>query len=65
MQVKEYWSNQDIMSYVGCGKNKASQIRKEAIIKFDGLNPVLPRLVKKEAVLKVLEVNRDAKRTNN
>jgi hypothetical protein len=45
------------MNYVGCGKNKASQIRQEAIIKYDGLNPVLPRLVKKEAVLKVLEVN--------
>lgn len=56
MQEKQYWSNQDIMNYVGCGKNKASAIRKIAIIKFNGLNPLLPRLVKKEAVMKVLEV---------
>ena len=57
MQEKEYWTNQDIMNFVGCGKNKASKIRQIAIIKFDGLNPLLPRLVKKQAVLKVLEVN--------
>ena len=56
MQEKEYWNNQDIMNYVGCGKNKASAIRKLAILKFDGLNPLLPRLVKKQAVLKVLEI---------
>lgn len=53
---KEYWNNQDIMQYVGCGKNKATAIRKVAILKFDGLNPLLPRLVKRESVLKVLEV---------
>lgn len=58
MEGKQYWNNQDIMNYVGCGKNKATEIRKIAIIKFDGLNPLLPRLVKKEAVLKVLEVER-------
>ena len=57
MQNKEYWTNQDIMNFVGCGKNKASKIRQAAIIRFNGFNPLLPRLVKKQAVLKVLEVS--------
>lgn len=50
-----YLSNKDIMELVPCGKNKASEIRKRAILDFNGLNPLLPRKVKKEAVMKVLE----------
>lgn len=50
-----YLSNKDIMALVPCGKNKASEIRKIAILEYNGLNPLLPRKVKKEAVLKVLE----------
>lgn len=50
-----YLSNKDIMKLVPCGKNKASEIRKRAILDFNGLNPLLPRKVKKEAVMKVLE----------
>lgn len=52
---KEYLSNKDIQELVGCGKNKASQIRQLAILKYDGFNPILPRLVRTSAVLKVLE----------
>ena len=50
-----YITNKDIMQLVPCGKNKASEIRRQAILEFNGLNPLLPRKVKKEAVLKVLE----------
>lgn len=51
---KQYWTNADIMAYAGCGKTKASQIRREALVKHDGLIPLLPRKVKRDAVLKVL-----------
>ena len=51
----EYITNKDIMLLVHCGKNKASQIRKKAILKYNGFNPNFPRLVRKSAVLKVLE----------
>ena len=51
----EYITNKDIMLLVPCGKNKASQIRKKAILKYNGFNPNFPRLVRKSAVLKVLE----------
>ena len=52
---KEYLNNNDIRALVGCGKNKATEIRKKAIIKYDGLNPNFPRLVRASAVMKVLE----------
>ena len=55
MEEKKYLNNKDIQNLVGCGKNKASEIRQKAIIKYDGFNPMLPRLVKREAVMKVLE----------
>lgn len=57
MTDKEYWTNKDIREFVGCGVNKACEIRKQAILKYNGLNPLLPRLVKKQAVLKVLGVS--------
>lgn len=49
-----YISNKDIMNLVPCGKNKASEIRKKAITKYNGFNPNFPRLVRKDAVLRVL-----------
>lgn len=51
---KEYLTNKDIQELVGCGKNKASEIRKKAILKYDGFNPNFPRLVRKKSVLQVL-----------
>ena len=54
---KEYWNLSDIMVFFGCGKNKASQIRKIAIQKYDGFEPILPQKVKKSAVLKAMKVN--------
>lgn len=55
MENTKYMSNQEIMKLVPCGKNKATKIRKKAILKYNGFNPNFPRLVKREAVLKVLE----------
>jgi hypothetical protein len=55
VQEDIYWTNKDIRDYVGCGVNKASQIRKEAILHHDGFIPLLPRKVKKQAVLDALE----------
>ena len=52
---KEYLNNKEIQALVGCGKNKACEIRKKAIIKYDGFNPNFPRLVRASAVRKVLE----------
>ena len=59
MLQEEYWTNQDIRNYVGCGVNKASQIRKKAIKDFNGFNPLLPRKVKKESVLQVLKIENE------
>ena len=55
MEQQLYMSNKDIMELVPCGKNKATEIRKIAILEFNGLNPLLPRKVKRDAVMKVLE----------
>lgn len=53
---KAYWSLSDIQQFVGCGRSKASKIRQTAIMKFNGFNKLLPQKVKREAVLKVLEI---------
>lgn len=53
---KAYWNLSDIQSFVGCGRSKASKIRQEAVNKFNGFNKLLPQKVKREAVLKVLEI---------
>ena len=52
---KAYWNNKDIKAYANVGSNKASAIRQKAIKYYDGLNPLLPLKVKRDAVLKVLE----------
>ena len=51
---KTYWNNKDIMQFAGVGVNKASSIRKEAILHYGGLNPMLPSKVKKTSVLLAL-----------
>lgn len=47
---KAYWNLSDIQLFVGCGRNKASKIRQEAVSKFNGFNKLLPQKVKREAV---------------
>lgn len=55
---KAYWNLADIRAYLGCGLNKASKIRQIAIKKHNGLNPLLPQKVKRDAVLKVLQIEK-------
>lgn len=55
---KAYWNLADIRAYLGCGLNKASKIRQLAIKKHNGLNPLLPQKVKRDAVLKVLQIEK-------
>ena len=54
--AKALWSLNDIMEYAECSKTTASKIRKEAITKYDGLIPIMPRKTKRDAILKVLGV---------
>lgn len=61
---KTWWNNKDIKAYVKCGTNKASQIRQRAIKYYDGFNPLLPLKVKRDAVLKVLEEFKWARKKN-
>lgn len=53
---KPIWSNKDIQEFTGCSKTTASKIRKEAINKYDGLIPLLPKKTKRDAILKALGV---------
>lgn len=53
---KGYWHLADIQIFAECGICKASKIRQEAIKKYGGLNPLFPQKVRRDAVLKVLEV---------
>lgn len=48
------WSNQDIMDYIGCSINKATDIRQKAINNANGLSSIYPKKVKRDSVLKVL-----------
>ena len=52
---KAFWNNKDIQAYANVGVNKASKIRKIAILKYDGFIKLLPQKVKRDAVLKALE----------
>ncbi len=53
---KFIWDNKDIQEFTGCSKTTASKIRKEAITKYDGFIPIMPRKTKRDAILKVLGV---------
>lgn len=55
MEDKKYWNLQDIMNYLGCGKNTASMIRNIAITQFNGLCFYDKRKLKKDAVIKTIE----------
>ena len=52
-----FWNNTMIQEYVECGKTTASKIRREAIQKYGGAVPYNGRLVKRDAVLKVLGIS--------
>ncbi len=57
--LKSVWTNQDIMAYSGCCMTSASAIHQRAVIEHDGLIKLLPKKVKRDAVLKVLGVDPD------
>ena len=44
------------MAYVGCGRSKASEIRRKAIVRYNGSVPLFPKKVYRDAVLKVLGI---------
>lgn len=50
-----YWNLKDIQDYLGCGRNKASQVRQIAINEFHGLCFYDKRKLKKQAVLQAIE----------
>lgn len=54
--AKGFWHLADIKAYANCGTVKASKIRQEAIKKYDGGSPLFPQMVRRDAVLKVLEI---------
>lgn len=60
---KPMWTNADIQSYFGVGATKAVKIRQEAI-KSNGLNKLMPKQVKRDAVFKVLGINVDYELAN-
>lgn len=54
MFSKPYWSLKDISEFAECGKNKASQIRMDAIKHHKGIIRALPSKVRRDAVLEAL-----------
>jgi hypothetical protein len=55
--ARSVWSNQDIMDYVGCGKTIASKIHQLALKEHNGYVAMCPKKIKRDAVLKVLDVS--------
>lgn len=55
--MKPIWSNEDIMKYVKCGSNSACLIHQNAAIKHDGVVKLLPKKVKRNAVLAALGID--------
>lgn len=53
---KPIWNNKDIQAFTGCSPTTAVKIRKEAIEKYDGYIPMLPKSIKRDAVLKALNM---------
>ena len=53
---KKYWHLIDICDFFECGKNKASQIRQRAIKQFDGFEPIFPQRVKRDSVLRAMNI---------
>ncbi|MBR4378013.1 MAG: hypothetical protein IKP50_03955 [Bacilli bacterium] len=54
---KKYWHLEDICIFFGCGRNKASQIRQKAIKDFNGFEPIFPQRVKRDSVLKAMNID--------
>lgn len=44
------------MLYAGCARSKASEIRRKAIVRYNGSVPQFPKKVYRDAVLKVLGI---------
>ena len=55
MENKKYWNLIDIMEYLECGKNIASQIRQLAITQYNGLCFYNHKKVKKESCLQAIK----------
>ena len=53
---KPIWSNKDIQEFTGCSSTTAVKIRKEAITKYDGFIPIMPKKTKRDAILRVLNL---------
>ncbi len=53
---KPIWSNKDIQEFTGCSSTTAVKIRKIAITQYDGFIAILPRKTKRDAILKVLNL---------
>lgn len=53
---KFYWNIADICAFFDVGRNKATEIRRKAILEHEGLNPILPQKVKRDAVLKTMGI---------
>lgn len=56
LMLKSYWSLEDIKSYLNCGTTTASHIRQKAL-KVGGGCPYLSNLIKRDSVLKILELD--------
>ncbi len=56
LMLKSYWTLEDIKLYLGCGTTTASRIRQKAL-KVGGGCPYLSNLIKRDSILKVLELD--------
>jgi len=56
LMKKKYWHLSDICIFFECGRNKASQIRQKAIKEFEGFEPIFPQRVKRDSVLKAMNI---------
>lgn len=61
---KRYWHLHDIQKFFECGKTKASQIRQRAINEFGGFEPIFPQRVKRDSVLKAMDIEINKKESN-
>lgn len=57
--IKPVWENTDIKLYANCGSNTAVRIHQEAAIVHGGVIKVLPKKVKRDAVLKAMGLDPD------
>lgn len=55
--IKPIWENSDIQDFTGCGETMASKIHRKAAAEKNGLILLLPKKVKRDAVLELLEID--------